>query len=475
MKISQANILKVQINPTLPHDPSEIVSMADYDTMLVLYRVWFNYDDDRTVLPGIVHKWTFNQDGYYEFEIDKRARWSDGSPITSKQLIFNLERLRKKKSNYIKGILSIIDIEKTKIISDQKFNLYIKDKKPSTDFFERMAAAFLAIVHPQDVDENGKIKSNTLASGPYKISKFEKGYLELVRNEYDFQRSLKRAEKIILNTNETRPTNVDFINEKSWANIVLTSTLIQKDLGELLLKKKLPYWTRSHDRVSNLISVAKEGHEKSKFRLELQRHFQKCWAEKESESFNFKVKKAYSLQPEGYPLFHEKIDNSIDKNFDIPKNAKISIATTPHEGNYFQIPYIEKCFDSLGVKVEWKYYPSHIELNAAAENPDNFDYKIVNYGVADPQPVAWMGLNFSKDLRFLKYTEEDYNRFKLIAKSSGEKQIIDFKKLLIEMMSKGQYSPLFHYSTLVIGKKGLSFKNIRELDETVDYSKVEFE
>ena len=57
--VNMRNAINIQINPAWPHDPSEVTTIADYNTMLIMYRVWFKYAEDRTVLPGLVTKWEY--------------------------------------------------------------------------------------------------------------------------------------------------------------------------------------------------------------------------------------------------------------------------------------------------------------------------------------------------------------------------------------------------------------------------------
>jgi len=408
VNMTNAKTLNVQIKPTCPHDPSEITTMADYDTMLIMYRVWFKYADDRTVLPGLINKWTFNEKGFYEFEIDKRANWSDGSPITSKQLIFNLDRLRKKKSNYAEGIASIIEIDKTEFLSNKKFRFYTKSKKPSADFFERMAAAFLAIVHPNDVNKDGLIKANTLTSGPYKSVSHKNGLIEFKKNDFDFLGHSNRAEKIVYNTKGSRPSNKEFITGDTWVNIIQTSTLMDKELGDLLLEKKLPYWTRSHDRVSHIFPLSSESTKNNKDRLEIMKNFRSCWNKVQIKDLHFNVKKAYSMQPEGYPLFHGQVP--ILKTNKTYKPRKVTVGAAAHRLNYFQQSFIERCFKEINITVDWKFFDSYSALDKEIEENDDLDFKLANYGVADPQPTTWMGLTFSKNLRFINFTGKDLDR-----------------------------------------------------------------
>jgi hypothetical protein len=100
------------------------------------------------------------------------------------------------------------------------------------------------------------------------------------------------------------------------------------------------------------------------------------------------------------------------------------------------------------------------------------DFLLINFGVADPEPTTWMGLLFSEN-NFISFEEQDRVEFqKISASKSKEAEVAAYKKLLERIALRGGFLPLFHFSTLSIGQRNMNFKAIRELDETVNFSKV---
>ncbi|MNL80747.1 hypothetical protein D3C87_2076730 [compost metagenome] len=76
-------------------------------------------------------------------------------------------------------------------------------------------------------------------------------------------------------------------------------------------------------------------------------------------------------------------------------------------------------------------------------------------------------------MKFVELNKEDLKSFEKATKiKSQDLEIAALKKMLRDWALRGSYLPLFHSSTLSIGHRNLDFTRIRELDETVDYSKI---
>lgn len=469
--------LNLSISPKLPHDPSHIQSMADYDLSLCLYRNWFEYDLSRNALPGLVKSWKFNKiNGEYEFSIDSKAKWSDGSDLTSDHLVLNLKRILKSKSSYGTSLDTIIDGKNLRIKDKINFIVPIKNKKPSKAFFQRMGSAFLSITHPSDWDENGKVFKNTLFIGPYKIKEQNKQILSLEINQFDPLSEKKRVQKIQMNIGG-KPTDLtEFLDGKGQDDIVQTYTLLPIETYHKILNSKLEFWTRSFDRVSYMAPL-KYSKKSTPLRHYLRALGVAFQTKKQEISFPSNVKIAQSLQPKGYPL-HKKITYQFD-----PKDTKkipleISILAIDNNQLSIQKPIIEMLTKTINpnIKLQWITKKNVADFIDALNEDSLYDLKLLSFGVADPEAATWLSLVLNKDRPFIEINKTDLLNFnKILSKHKGlDKEVSDLKEMILTLGERGSYLPLFHFSTMSIGKKGISFEKISELDETVNYSKLVF-
>ena len=479
LKVQAMSVLNVSSTPNLPLDPAKIQTMSDYDLTLCLYRTWFDYDSARQAVPGLVSKWKFDDKlGAYHFTISDKSKWSDGSPLTSEQLIKNLERVIKKKTSYGAAVDAIMNFKEVKIIDEKNFLFPTKNKLPSVAFFQRMGASFLSVTHPKDWDDLGNIVSNKFTIGPYQIKEHKKNRLILVAQPYDSGPYTKRVPQIHMKLN-VKPSLVhDFITGKTSEDIMFTTTMMNLDTYEKITSLKWPYWTRTFDRVSFLAPVKTFSKNPEKLRNFIKVFGYNLHNKAETLNLSKVIKVALSLQPKGYPL-NDNIKyevSGINLKTDLP--SEVSIVANEGPQTTFQMEKIESLVKSTmpSVRINWVLKPSlaafYEETNL--NDKSNYDLKLTNLGVADPEAATWLSLVLNRQAPCVEISNSDLQQFeKIMKKHQGvDKEVLDLRNLLTSIAERGSYLPLFHYSSMSIAKPGISYANINELDETIDYSKL---
>lgn len=467
--------INVDLAPALPLDPLKVVTMADYDVQLCLYRTWFDYDSSRKARPGLIDKWTFDSTrGTYNFEIAANSKWSDGSPIEPKHLIANLRRAVSLKTTYGEAIGSIIRMDTIRILSQNSFEIEMRDHQPSENFFQRMGSVFLSPIHPSDWSDDLILKQNTKTSAGYVIEKIEDSGMRLVKNEFYTRDFEHRASAINIRFNPTTKLE-EFVTGKAWATVMQTATLMPLPLARAIKEKHLPFWTRGYDRVSLLKPLGKGKllTERRKF-VEA---FGAKWVKKDPGALPLNSAKAMSLQPRGYPLFEEFSGYqlcSVSTACNFEKVITVIVRDNPQSD--FQIPLFVEVFKDLGVELKVVKASSYWDLVKQVKADPGIDLELVSFGVADPEPATWMGLVMNESSLFVDVEPTDLRTFKqLTAEQNKDREVAGFRSLLTSIAQRGSYVPLFHFSSLSLGQPGISFKNIGELDETVTYSKIIFE
>jgi MarR-like DNA-binding transcriptional regulator SgrR of sgrS sRNA len=457
--------LRVRLSYHLPIDPLAIKSMADYDLALCLSDTWFEYDDSRKTKANLITEWSFDEKkGVYKFSVNKQRKWSNGETLKAGQLIWNILRAYKLKAQYGLAIAGIVDLDAITSPDDQTIILKTKDHKTSESFFQRMGGQPMAVIHQSDVDPKTlELRSNKVTIGPYSISHINPDSIEMQKNAY-FPMTNKLAPSVI----HVKPVEKDFylstfLNEKTWENIIQVNTFLSEESAQLLSKNKLPIWTRGHDRVSLLKpnnSKTIESSRKVLFALNDKMHLKKF------EGLPLNVSKANSLQPLGYPLFDQL--PLTRREGKLPHQVKILI--TNSESSESQMKLLTPIFKELSIDVSWDIKIKSDFVKLFYED-GKYDFVLFDFGVADPEPATWIGIITTNAFIYLE--KEDIEKFQRASHITKiEEEVSAFKVLLKKSFEKGNYLPLFHFSTLSIGHKNIDFKNIRELDETVNYSKI---
>ncbi len=59
-----------------------------------LYTPLTNYDENGNLAPGLAESWTMSEDGLrWNFKLRDGLKWSDGTPITAKDVVFSVQRM----------------------------------------------------------------------------------------------------------------------------------------------------------------------------------------------------------------------------------------------------------------------------------------------------------------------------------------------------------------------------------------------
>lgn len=472
VRVFSSNEVRVRLAYNFPLDPLFTKTMADYDLSLLMSRTLFEYDEARDAIKGLLNSWDFDsENGSYIFHIDENAKWSDGSKITSDQIVFNLRRPSLLESPFGKTISEIVNLDKITVLDKYQFLLPTVDKKPNKALFQRLSSIFFSLVHPADTKDN-KVISNKYSCGPFVIKSVHSDEVELIPNQFfkPIENTLqeKRAKKIIIKKTDPNFSLDNFFKEETWENIVQTSTLMPEELAEKLKATSLPIWTRGHDRVA----LIKPIHGKN---LLFKRSIIKYINFKKNilspKGFPLQVKIADSLQPFGYPL-HDSLELPSSVELVNKKNAVIKIITNKTISTSVLRRTITHLLSESKIKVIWEEVETNVFLSEM-NNAKKYDFAVFSFGVADPEPATWMSLIVKN--KFIEIGKSDSSEFNLILKDENKKnEIVRFRELLKKWYLRGSYAPLFHFSTLTIGHNYLDFRNIKALDETVDYSKVIF-
>ncbi len=117
--------------------------------------------------PYLAKSWTPSADlKVWDFELDERARWSNGDPFTPEDVIFNIERwIAPDSQSSNKTAFSAVEkIEKT---GDHSVRLTLK-RGVVLSAAEQLYAYTCPMVHRNFVKDGGDWPKNPIGTGPFK-------------------------------------------------------------------------------------------------------------------------------------------------------------------------------------------------------------------------------------------------------------------------------------------------------------------
>ena len=460
---------------SLPNDPLDIQTMEHYELSLALQTPWFEIDDGGRAFHGIVNKWRFDDSKRaYLFEINPKAKWSNGTNITAEDLMFNLLRVKIKQSRFFKMIDARVDYSGLQVINDRTLLVPTKNGQPNDEIFQRLSSQAFGIIHPSDVDKQGRVKSANITSGPYRIDneKTTGSTIYLEKNEHFLFSKSDQPDSVIIKVGKQISLQ-SFIDGKTDDSFITTYSLITKEEEEQIRAANLPAWTRGYDRVSSLRVNSALTAEKKKKAQEALKYFGKEWLESDRHTgLSSSVGVAESLQPFGYPLKYDMTPNdygSIPK----PKSTVFKAVTYETKVTELQINQINKVAADIGIEIEWTVVTKSDFYNQKSYLGETFDFVLISWGVADNDPGTWMSLVLKENGPFMDVSAKDIENSKHILQLKNRGEVIaGYIEMLKKKQLEGNYIPLYHFSTLTLGRENLSFDSIGDLDETVEFAKI---
>ena len=154
------------INPVLA------ISDADRDMVALIYSGLMRANNQGDLIPDLAEKFTISEDGLvYTFILKPNLMWHDGTPITSDDIIFTIEKIKDNLTKSPKrGGWEGIEVEK---INDLSLKLVLQ--KPYAPFLESTTIGILPkhLWNNLSSEQMSSSNMNTqpIGSGPYKINK----------------------------------------------------------------------------------------------------------------------------------------------------------------------------------------------------------------------------------------------------------------------------------------------------------------
>lgn len=162
--------------------------------------------DGLGVEPDLAEKWTISDDGkIYTFTMRPGLKFSDGSPITTADVKFSLERVRDLKDSVMGGMFKIL----TKVEAPDDHTIVINLDKPSAPLLATLAMFAASVVPEKVVTAEGQdFGSKPVGAGAFMLQEWKRGDTAiLVRNPNYWENArvkLDRIEWIVVPDDNTR-------------------------------------------------------------------------------------------------------------------------------------------------------------------------------------------------------------------------------------------------------------------------------
>lgn len=139
---------------------------------------------DRAAVPELASSWTRRDSVTIAFDLDPRARWHDGVPVTSRDVVFSFDRARNPRTTPLLAS-QLVDVAGVEAEGDRRVVVrftrpYGEQLYDATYLVQILPAHLLSSVHPDSVTSSAFARA-PVGTGPYRWDRLEAAdYVRLV-------------------------------------------------------------------------------------------------------------------------------------------------------------------------------------------------------------------------------------------------------------------------------------------------------
>jgi peptide/nickel transport system substrate-binding protein len=158
-----------------------------YVTQLI-FTPMINLDRDLQPAPGLATSWKISDDGLlYTFELNPKATFSDGTPVTARDVLFTIDKIIDPASEAVQLAGSFVNLDrgKTRAVGDHTVEIAFRQPNAS-----QLIKFNDVQVVPQHVYSKGDFRKDyndkALGSGPYRLLRFVPGKEVVIERREDY-------------------------------------------------------------------------------------------------------------------------------------------------------------------------------------------------------------------------------------------------------------------------------------------------
>lgn len=208
------------INPILNTDKSVAYIMN------LIYDGLFEIDENYNVENRLVEEYNMSSDGKsINIKLVSDAKWHDGSDVTSKDVSFTVDLIKKNSDSPYSDLVS--NIKSINIQDSENFTILLNENDPfivEKLTFPIVSSNELSSVSTKSLSEN---KYNYIGSGPYKIKEYvERQHIILEKNEDYFGDLSENRKEIFIKLVPDKESQTEMV-------LSLDSDIASINIGEL--------------------------------------------------------------------------------------------------------------------------------------------------------------------------------------------------------------------------------------------------
>ncbi|HJW14732.1 MAG TPA: ABC transporter substrate-binding protein [Thermoanaerobaculia bacterium] len=159
----------------------------------LIFRPLIGLDRQRHSVPSLALSWAVSSDGLvYDVRLDPKAKWDDGSPVTSADVAYTIDRVRDPKVpsvNWRQGFEDVVAVE-----TPDAETVIVRFRRPDA---ERLLFFTLPIVSAAAYARPGEADRKPVGTGPYRLESWVPNQALTLQRRADAPANESPFEKIV--------------------------------------------------------------------------------------------------------------------------------------------------------------------------------------------------------------------------------------------------------------------------------------
>lgn len=456
----------------LPIDPAKVITLVDLDFSYALASTLVSWSDSKEPIAALAATWEYTGEKEITFHLKPNAVWSDGSQITSGDVVMSLERAKRIYREDLKSLYDLVETIESRGNKDVVFKLTVP--AAGSGIVRKLTEPMYGILA---IKKDGQLDL-TKSSGPFSLVSAAEKEIVFKNNSNWHKWQPNMADRVIV---RQPPKGEELQNEflqNEWVNLLTSSSLTPESLSAKYKSANFSMWNRNLDKIFFFSPGPRISNEEG-------RRLLRAINLKMNRNTLLKGMSGYALSDQfflsGYPLFDPEFHKTIADNV-IPEKFKKhpleilgidSRLTEPLRNNIKQA-----IKEITGIEPKLKIVSlGEIEK---ARTAGQYDFHAVSLPVNDANVEGALGYIFGLTPPFIPNAgpkgAKNFHARVMDAKKFSDQSArnLEYRKVFSEAINEGCLLPLFHYSTVVIARNGLDLSAVPTSDETVAFSKVRF-
>lgn len=460
-----------------PVDPVQMPTIPDMDLSYALGATLVQWDADKQIAGGVAESWEVISETTYRFKIRSDLKWSDGNSVTSRDIQQSFERGFKRYPEDLRSLRNLII--KITCPDSEHVDFHLSVPARESGLLGKLTEpnyGILKVGSPNNKNDKNNVSIDlSVSTGAFYLAKNTKNELILERNSHWFAFSKEVPQEIVIRKPPEKMDVQRVLLEDPWPNLIETTSLVSTDTMSAYKKGGYKIWTRPLDKLL-LLQVSRKLVENPEG-LALVRFLSKNLDRSLIVSQQVGISLSSQVFPVGYQLhdprfqlwqdseklparFHKNPIHVLYSNARIPSGLRkgFQLALTKTLG-------VEPIFESI-----------RLEEMGPRRKKGDYDFYLGTMGLADPDPEGIMSYYFEGDAPVVPSGNEPFvARLDSARKEADPKNRLQrMRELMTDATLKGHILPIFHLSTVGLGRPELDFSKVPISDESVTLSKIRF-